>query len=179
MDGSYATMLAEVQLNRAPNLIILNYGVEWMVQRLLLIPSVFFTESVLERRSPLKQQARRVGWVGCNFLLSNVPEEGKIPLILGNEIVPPAKVRKSFQQQQNLKNIEWHARGWTLDVLRIAHSLGRSFKLQDLYQRESELMHLHPANRNVRAKIRQQLQVLRDLGHLDFIGKGYYRFKEH
>lgn len=172
-------MLAAVQLNRAPNLLILNYGREWTIQQLLLIPSVFFTESVLERRPPLNQHARRAGWVGCNFLLSNVPEDGKIPLVLENEVVPPYLVRKSFQQQQNFKNIEWHARGWTLDVLRIARTLGRSFKLHDVYQHESDLMRLHPANRNVRAKIRQQLQVLRDLGHLDFLGNGNYRFKHY
>jgi type II restriction enzyme len=178
-DGSYASMIAAVQQNAAPNLLILNYGFEWEIRKLLLIPSLFFTESVLEKRPPLREHARRAGWVGCNLLLSNVPAEGKIPLILGNKIVPPAIVRKKFQQHQNLKNIEWHARGWTLDVLRIARSLGQSFKLQDVYQRESELMRLHPANRNIRAKIRQQLQVLRDLGHLDFLGKGSYRFKEY
>jgi hypothetical protein len=42
-----------------------------------------------------------------------------------------------------------------------------------------DLMRLHPANRNVQAKIRQQLQVLRDLGHLDFLGNGSYRFKDY
>jgi len=33
---------------------------------------------------------------------------------------------------------------------------------------------LHPQNQNVRAKIRQQLQILRDLGLLDFISLGEY-----
>ena len=36
-------------------------------------------------------------------------------------------------------------------------------------------MALHPDNRHVRDKIRQQLQVLRDLGLVEFLGRGRYR----
>ena len=42
------------------------------------------------------------------------------------------------------------------------------------YDFESELTALHPQDRNVRPKIRQQLQVLRELGLLDFLGQGTY-----
>jgi type II restriction enzyme len=35
----------------------------------------------------------------------------------------------------------------------------------------------HPSNNNVKAKIRQQLQFLRDKGVLDFVGRGQYRMK--
>ena len=38
-----------------------------------------------------------------------------------------------------------------------------------------ELEQLHPDNRHVRAKIRQQLQVLRDLGLLLHIERGLWR----
>ena len=38
------------------------------------------------------------------------------------------------------------------------------FTLNDLYAFEARLSALHPANRHVRAKIRQQLQVLRAPG---------------
>jgi type II restriction enzyme len=34
---------------------------------------------------------------------------------------------------------------------------------------------LHPDNRHVRDKIRQQLQVLRNLGLVEFLGRGRYR----
>jgi type II restriction enzyme len=37
------------------------------------------------------------------------------------------------------------------------------------------LAKLHPANRNIRPKIRQQLQVLRDMGLVEFLGGGEYR----
>ena len=33
----------------------------------------------------------------------------------------------------------------------------------------------YPRNQNVRPKLRQQLQILRDLGLVEFLGKGFYR----
>jgi type II restriction enzyme len=49
------------------------------------------------------------------------------------------------------------------------------FTLADMYRFERRLNGMHRRNRNVRPKIRQQLQVLRDRGLLDFVGKGKYR----
>jgi len=44
----------------------------------------------------------------------------------------------------------------------------------DVYAYAAQLQELHPANRHVRDKIRQQLQVLRDLGFVEFLGGGRY-----
>src|SRR5438445_219433 len=69
-------------------------------------------------------------------------------------------------------------RGWTLDVLRAIRRLGKSdFSLEELYGFESELKSLHPQNQNVRPKIRQQLQVLRDLCLISFLSPGNYRVR--
>ena len=55
-------------------------------------------------------------------------------------------------------------RGWTLDVLNAVRSLGKTeFDLAEVYKSEGKLAKVHPANRHVREKIRQQLQGLRDL----------------
>jgi type II restriction enzyme len=71
---------------------------------------------------------------------------------------------------------EVSARGWLLDVIRILEKLGkREFTLNDVYTYESELSKLHQENKHVKDKIRQQLQVLRDKGYLDFVARGYYR----
>ena len=65
---------------------------------------------------------------------------------------------------------------WTVDVLTIVRSLRQQhFSLQDVYAHEDRLKALHPNNGYVREKIRQQLQVLRDMGLLDFLGDGEYR----
>jgi type II restriction enzyme len=44
-----------------------------------------------------------------------------------------------------------------------------------VYRFENRLAGLHPQNRNIRPKIRQQLQVLRDRGLLEFVERGVYR----
>ena len=58
----------------------------------------------------------------------------------------------------------------------IDHSILRpEFTLEDVYAFERRLEAAYPDNRNVRPKIRQQLQVLRDAGFLTFEGRGRYR----
>ena len=49
------------------------------------------------------------------------------------------------------------------------------FTLEDVYKGEDRLSKIYPANLNIRPKIRQQLQVLRDSGYLEFLGNGRYR----
>lgn len=49
------------------------------------------------------------------------------------------------------------------------------FNLSDIYMYEPFLKKLHPDNNNIRAKIRQQLQILRDKGFIVFLGGGKYR----
>jgi type II restriction enzyme len=47
--------------------------------------------------------------------------------------------------------------------------------LSDVYAKADYLGQLHRNNSHVRDKIRQQLQVLRDMGILEFLGGGAYR----
>ncbi|MCD7857029.1 MAG: hypothetical protein LUG55_04390 [Clostridiales bacterium] len=49
------------------------------------------------------------------------------------------------------------------------------FTLSEVYEFQNELQRRHPDNHNVEAKIRQQLQVLRDNGILEFVDRGVYR----
>ena len=70
------------------------------------------------------------------------------------------------------------ARGWTLDVLNVVRSLNKKeFFLSDVYAHAEDLAKLHPRNAHVPDKIRQQLQVLRDLNLLEFFGSGSYRLR--
>jgi type II restriction enzyme len=52
-----------------------------------------------------------------------------------------------------------------------------NFTTSDVYAFECELEKLHPDNRHVKDKIRQQLQALRDAGLLLHIGRGEWRLK--
>jgi type II restriction enzyme len=47
--------------------------------------------------------------------------------------------------------------------------------LDDVYRFQNDLGRLHPKNSNIRPKIRQQLQVLRDIGVVRFISPGRYQ----
>jgi len=62
------------------------------------------------------------------------------------------------------------------DVLACVREIRKpDFSLGDIYAFEERLGALHKDNLNVRPKIRQQLQVLRDRGMLQFLGGGKYR----
>jgi type II restriction enzyme len=81
-----------------------------------------------------------------------------------------------FKRVKPLCEIKAKERGWTLEVLNIVRRLGKSeFKNEDVYAFDRELEKLHPDNRHVRDKIRQQLQVLRDAGLLQHLGNGLWR----
>ncbi|MGE5625397.1 MAG: DpnI domain-containing protein [Bacillota bacterium] len=178
VDGEYATMLRRLRSSEVPNLFGLTYDLQKAkVLDLVVIPSHFFVPEIIERRKPLGPKAKRAGWRGCNILLGEIPQAGSVSLVEQGVPLPKASVlaawkRTLFLREQ--KKVE--TRGWTLDVMRCIEQLGSSeFTLADAYRYEDRLSKLHAHNRHVRAKIRQQLQVLRDAGYLEFIGRGRYR----
>ena len=62
-----------------------------------------------------------------------------------------------------------------MDVLNCVNRIPiQQFSLQNVYNFEAELQLKHPENHNVKAKIRQQLQILRDNGLIQFLGNGQY-----
>ena len=141
------------------------------------MPNFCLGRSAIEARKPLSPTARRAGWVGCNIVLDYVPPEGRIPVINEGKIVSKSMVRKHFERVVPLSNLTTKMRGWTLDVLTVLRTLDkREFVLSEAYGFERVLSGMHPENRHVRAKIRQQLQVLRDLGYLEFVRRGVYRW---
>jgi type II restriction enzyme len=179
LDAAYETMMEAIASDSRPHLVVMQYSEQWMVRNLLLVPSFFFTESIIEKRKPLARSARRANWVGCNILLKSVPPEGRIRLVADGRAANVKAVRDAFRSIQPISRMQVDRRGWLLDVWRCVHELGkRRFSLLDVYAAEDALSNLHPRNRNVRPKIRQQLQVLRDLGVLRFLGRGYYEFTE-
>jgi type II restriction enzyme len=178
VDAGYESMLRAIRSDRVPNLLVLQYSPEWLVRNLLLIPSVFFSETVIEKRPPLGPKARRAGWVGCNILLDRIPQDGKIVLVSDSTCVAQQQVRAEFSRVRKLAEVPPAVRGWTLDVLAAVRKLRRPrFSLQEVYEFEPYLQSIHPRNRNVRPKMRQQLQVLRDLGLIEFVSPGNYALR--
>jgi len=179
VDAAYATMLQKIRADETPNLIALHYElVDWRVRNVFLVPHFAFSISAIEKRPPLALTARRAGWVGCNILLTEIPPDARIPLVVNGEPANPKFARKQYARVRPLSNLRPEMRGWTLDVLNLIRSLHKqTFTLADAYTLEPHLASLHPANRHVRDKIRQQLQILRDLGLLHFLSPGHYAFR--
>jgi hypothetical protein len=65
---------------------------------------------------------------------------------------------------------------WKKDVFKCLVDLEKDvFSLEDVYSFEERLKQLHPTNHLVKAKIRQQLQFLRNIGLVEFIRPGLYK----
>ena len=178
LDGAYRTKMERLRSSSNPNLFVLNYQLQTLsVLNFFVIPKHFFVPEIIERRKPLAASARRAGWIGSNILLQKIPQIGKIFLVRQQQIEPKEKVLAEWKKTLFLREEkEVSARGWLLDVMRCVEKLGkREFTLEDVYTFESELNTLHPDNRHIKDKIRQQLQALRDKGYLDFVSRGYYR----
>jgi len=168
-------MISAIRSDNVPNLVVMQYTNFWMVWNVLLVPNFFFTETAIQRRNPLNPNARRAGWIGCNILLSEIPPDGKLHLVSDGVVSNFYDIRKRYSEVRPLSQLRPDVRGWTLDVLKFLRRLNKTqFTLSEVYSFETELSKIHPSNRNVRPKIRQQLQKLRDLGFLEFVSKGYY-----
>jgi type II restriction enzyme len=177
VDGAYATMTARLAADNNPNLILMAYdGGARRVKDLIVVPKQFFTPSIIQRRPPLAATARRAGWVGCNILLGEVPSSGRISIVRGGERTPKPVVLEQWRSTLFLRDESAGARGWLIEVMKGVEGIGRrEFSIADAYALEPRLSRLYPGNNNVRPKIRQQLQVLRDQGFIEFLGQGRYR----
>ena len=178
MDAAHKTMIAAIRSDAVPNLLVMHYDTDWCIRNLMLVPSFFFTESCIEARKPLSPDARRAGHVLCDIMLNRIAPEGKLWIVKAGDVTSVKEVRRQYESLRPLSELSVGPRGWTLDVLRVIHKLNRKdFSLADVYAFDEELGELHPSNKNVRPKIRQQLQILRDVGLLDFVGHGAYRLR--
>ncbi|MEO5804019.1 MAG: DpnI domain-containing protein [Verrucomicrobiota bacterium] len=199
-DGAYGAMMKAIQADQTPNFYFMHYDLAtWSIRNLLLVPSFAFPTSAIIKRNPLAATARRAGWIGCNIALHRIPADARISLVKESNVVPAKEVREQFKRVKPLQEISVAQRGWTLDVLTAVRelvtergSVTRStlanptrcdsqsrapgeFTNEDIYALAPHFEKLHPGNRHVKDKIRQQLQVLRDLGLLLHIGKGEWR----
>ncbi len=179
VDGAYEPMMEALRSDNLPSFVFIGYIPQlWRIQSVFVVPKYFFSESTIERRPGLNIAAKRHGWVGCHISLQNLPRDAKIPVIYDGFVVPERIVRERWQRFAFLRSRPGSTRGWTADVLACVRDLNKEiFALGDVYASEHRLSELHPANRNVKAKIRQQLQLLRDHGILEFLDHGLYRLR--
>ncbi len=178
VDGAYGTMIERLRDSNNPSLFLLSYDLQnYKVLNFLVIPKHFFVPEIIEERKPLSPTARRAGWVGCNILLQGIPQTGKIFFVRNHQPEPKEKVLTAWKKTLFLREEkEISAKGWLLDVMSCIERLGnKEFSLDEAYAFADSLSKKHPKNRHIKDKIRQQLQILRDKGYLEFVERGRYR----
>jgi len=179
MDGAFNKKCERLAASNNPSLFLLNYDLGRLrVSNFLVVPKHFFVRSIIEERKPLGPAARRAGWIGSNILLHQIPAAGKIYIVRDGEVQTRENVLEKWRRTRFLRDESSDARGWLIEVMKCVEYIGQSeFQLGDVYAFEHYLASLYPNNRHVRQKIRQQLQVLRDQGFLDFVSPGRYRLR--
>lgn len=180
VDGAYTTMIERLKSANNPNFFFLTYDKStFEIRNFLTIPKYFFVPSIIEKRKALASTARRAGWIGCNIDVGNIPEIGKIFFVQHGVIKSKDEVLEKWNKTEFIKNTQSiEAKGWLLDVLMCVEKIKkRDFSLSDVYAFEGYLQAKHPENHNVKAKVRQQLQFLRDKNVIEFLGRGQYRMK--
>jgi type II restriction enzyme len=176
-DGAYETMINRITSNQNPDFFFMNYSKEKQyVKDFFLVPKHFFVPDIIEKRKPLSTNARRAGWIGCNILIDKIPPQGKIDIIVNGVPENITTVVKKVNKSAALEISDISSRSWIIDVLNCVNKIQTNeFLLSDIYSFQRILSLKHPNNNNIQAKIRQQLQILRDKGFIDFLGQGRYR----
>ena len=179
LGGAYYKMIQQIRKGTRPNLLLLQYDNTYKVTKLTIVPKFFIIPDVIEKRPPLSPNASRHGWIGCYILYNNIPNQGKLPIISDGKMIDRASVTADYQKIQKLRIKSLYSRGWLIDTLRcinIIDSPNGIFTLKDIYSYADILAKKHPRNNNIEAKIRQQLQFLRDRGFIEFTDdKGVYK----
>lgn len=177
--GAYSKMIERINSITKPNFFFMGYLESLRVNDFLVIPKHFFISEMIEKRKPLKDTARRAGWIGSNILFSKIPKAGQIFYVENGKEISKKDVLEKWQKTVFLKQIKKaDVKGWILDIMNCIDALNKKeFSLQDIYKFESDLKIIHPENKHIKDKIRQQLQFLRNKNYLDFIGQGRYKLK--
>lgn len=176
-DGAYGTFIQRIKSNHNPDFFLMSYSLEKMrVENMFFVPKHFFIPEIVEKRKPLAETAKRAGWIGCNILLDKIPDQGRIAIVKNGVILEKERVLSQVKWAQKVQTENMEARGWLMDILHCVNAINSTiFTIDMVYTFEEELVLKHPDNHNIRAKIRQQLQQLRDRGIILFLGNGQYQ----
>lgn len=177
--GAYSKMIERLNSSEKPNFFFMGYLETYNINDFFVVPKYFFVPEIIEKRKALAETAKRAGWIGSNILFSKIPNSGKIYYIENGQEFSKKEILEKWQKTAFVKDIKKvELKGWIFDILNCVESLKKEeFELKDIYNFEKDLKILHPENKNIKAKIRQQLQFLRNKGYLEFLEKGKYKLR--
>ena len=174
-DGAYSTMINRITSDTNPNFFFLNYDkYSYDVINFVAVPSYLFVPNmIIARKNGIPN---RPNYIMCNIDISSIPNSGKIFYIQDKQLQSKEHILESWNKTKFLKeSMNTDAKGWLLDIINCIDKTKKTdFTLQDIYQFENFLKIKHPDNNNIQAKIRQQLQILRDKNFLKFTERGKY-----
>jgi HKD family nuclease len=106
-------------------------------------------------------------------IIAKAPKHNKI-------VLPEVQKENQFEDIEiftgGTDSITSSLNGWKLEVFKCLLKISNSkFTLGDIYNFIPYLQRTFPENKNLEAKIRQQLQILRDIGLVEFLGQGSYK----
>lgn len=176
--GAYSKMVERLEFDTKPNFFFMTYQSEtYFVSDFFVVPKYFFVPEIIEKRKALSEKAKRAGWIGSNILFYKIPNSGKVFYIENGKEILKNEVLEKWNKTAFLGELKKpELKGWILDIMNCVESLGRdSFTLSEIYKFEENLKILHPENKHIKDKIRQQLQFLRNKGYLEFVSRGVYK----
>jgi len=175
-DGAYDTMIKRINSQNSPNFFFLNYDKNnYSIINFMATPNyIFLPEMIMKRKKGIPN---RPNYIMCNIDISTIPNSGKIYYIKNSKKLSKDEVINAWHKTTFLKQSQsLYSKGWLIDIVRCIEKLNKSsFALSDIYLFEDYLKQKYPKNNNIRAKIRQQLQILRDKNFLQFTGRGKYK----
>ncbi len=175
VNSAYHKKMEKIRAQQNPSFLFLEYELpSWRVVNLFALPRHVFFPDMIESRTPLRETAQRAGWVGSIIVLGKLPLDSRVYVVRDGAVVPEREVLQKWASLSLFRKVPLALRGWALDVWNLIKNLDGEFSLKEAYEFEDTLKSMHPQNRHIREKIRQQLQWLRDAGLVEFRGKGRY-----
>lgn len=179
-NGAYAQKQAWIRSRAMPDYILGRYDRDtWRVSDLWVVPGHFITANSIRARNELPPTHPRAGHVLSTIRLDALPPDAMVPVVADGEVRDPHAVRVDYRRFNFLRERGERAAGWMTEVLkevRAFGTVGESFELVDFYLfAEARLASRFPNNRNVRPKMRQQLQELLIRGVVARERPGRYR----
>ncbi|MBE5728378.1 hypothetical protein IHE51_00780 [Candidatus Parvarchaeota archaeon] len=175
LGAEYNKAILSLRAGNFPSLILLHYNLnEKIVNDVEFVHKAVITQSCIIPRNPLSENAKRKGWQGFKIDLSRIPNIGRIKVVSNKSIKNKSDVMAEWKRVSYMVQGDVYERSWISDVMTCLEELPTNFTLSDAYKFEEKLKSLHPNNKHVKDKIRQQLQLLRNRNIIKFEGEGVY-----
>lgn len=171
--GSYDKAIQTIE-EKPMHLFVLKYSDDFTITNFLVVPKYFFTKDIIVKRP--KALKNRPNYFMSDIDFSAIPESWKIHYIQNGTYKTRTQILQEWEKIKFLENEKLESKWWIFDIMKCIEKLNKKeFSLQEMYSFEKDLQNLYPENKNIKPKIRQQLQFLRDKWYLEFSQRWKYK----